>query len=149
MTVRVVDSKPFVIGAILMYRDLDAFNHDFEQARKDPYFNGVAGQEDISGGIPKPDQEAGSIAPEITTTLDLKLVIVIKEVAETERAVLDEFDRHVKTTYHGGVVMYMDLAASNINTRFEPMAFPKRELVYSTRPRRTSGAICSIASPTC
>ncbi|MDB5904561.1 MAG: FAD-binding protein [Betaproteobacteria bacterium] len=130
VTVRVVDSAQFVIAAILVYRDLDAYVVDLEQARKDPFFNGVATQEDISGGVMHADDPGEPLSAHITTKLDLKLLTVIHEVVEPDAAALEAFDSYVKKTYHGGVVMYMDLRDSNIDTRFEPVAFPKREIVY-------------------
>jgi FAD/FMN-containing dehydrogenase len=130
ITVRVVDSKPFAIAAILAYRDLDAFTQDLEQARNDPFFNGVSAQEDIGGGLFLPDDPDEPHSAHITTKLDLKLIIVLREIDEIEQGALDDFDSYVKKTYHGGVVMYLDLKDSDIATRFEPMAFPKREIVY-------------------
>jgi FAD/FMN-containing dehydrogenase len=130
ITVRVVDSKPFVIAGILAYRDIVAFGRDLEQARKDPFFNGVAAQEDIGGGLMHADDPADPLSAHITTKLDLKLITVIREIEEVDEQSLQEFDRHVKTLYHGGIVLYMDLKDSNISTRIEPVAFPKREIVY-------------------
>lgn len=130
VTVRVVDSKPFAVAAILVYRDVAAFNADFDRARRDPFFNGVAAQEDIGAGVMHADDPDDPLSAHITTKLDLKLLTVIREIEEVDGPSLKEIDSYVKNTYHGGVVMYMDLKDSDIGLRFDPVAFPKREIVF-------------------
>jgi len=125
VTVKVVPSKKYVMGVILMYRDVNAFTADFAKARLDPMFSGVAAQEHIPG-LPG----RGSPEDEIQTALDLKLLTVIVEVDDYRRAALRPIASTIRTNYSGGIVMFMRLKDSNLNVDLEPAAFEKRELVY-------------------
>ncbi len=121
MTVDVVPSKAHVLGMLLIYRCGKEFEQDMLRAMDDPEFNGVAAQEDIPS--------RASFADQVKTSLDLKIMTVIKEV-EPDDASIKEIARRVRIRYPCGIMLFMKVKNSNLDVSLEPTTFEKRELVY-------------------
>lgn len=120
MTVKVVPSSSHVCAMILAYVDNpDVFFAHFQKAIADPFFNGVASQEDVGASV--------------SSDLNLKLLTVIKEVEpgkEKDTSYLNSIKRYVVRNYVGGVAAFMQVKNSNVDISFHPTAFAKREIVY-------------------
>ena len=120
MEVRVVESKPRVVCMALAYRDADQFQEAFLRALKDPLFNGVAAQEDLSNWQ---TNELGKMG------INLRLLLVMVEVNEGEDPRL--IGRQVRERYPAVLSAYLEMKErGRADITLEPKTFAKETIVF-------------------
>jgi FAD/FMN-containing dehydrogenase len=120
LVVKVVESKPRVLCMALAYRDSDRFQEAFLKALKDPLFNGVAAQEDLSNWQTNELEKMG---------VNLKLLLVMVEMNEGEepRAI----GKRIREGYPADFSAYLEMKdRGRADVTLEPKTFAKETIVF-------------------